>query len=126
MAGCKQGFARANGGLFGDINGAVVPEGKRPISVENGQIVLWIVNADDIILNPADVKAFNFKEARRVKDMCSGGGKEYAVDVYDLEMNDGRTAIVRVIKTCYANVNGQMRITDFSRKADQLVGLLKK
>lgn len=58
--------------------------------------------------------------------MSSGGGKEYAVDIYDLEMNDGKTAVVRVIKTCYANVNGQTRITDFSRKAEQLVSLLKK
>lgn len=125
MAGCKQGFARANGGLYGDIIGTVVPEGKRPISVENGQIILWIAGADDIVLDPADVKTFEFKESKKVGDMLSGGGNEFNVDIYDLEMNDGKTAVVRVIKTRYANAGGQTRATDFSKKADQLVSLLK-
>ena len=126
MAGCMKGLARANGGLYGDVHGDIVPEKRRPVSVENGKIILWSVNAEDIVLDPAKVESFTLRETKRVKDMCSGGGKEYDVDVYDLKTCDGKEVALRVIKACYATVNGRIQVSNRSKKANELVSLLKK
>ena len=105
MAGCMQGFKRANGGLFGDILGDIVPEKKRSVTVENGQVILWAVNAEDIILKKEDIQSFDFLQAKTVvSDIASGGGKQYFVDSYKVVLKDGKSGVLRLMTAKAAQV----------------------
>ena len=98
MAGCMQGFKRANGGLFGDIVGDIVPEKKRSVSVENNQVILWIVNAEDIILKKEDIKTIDPLQSHvEESHIASGGGKTYIVDTYKVTLKDGKSGELRLM-----------------------------
>ena len=61
MAGCLEGIKRANSkNLAGWVEGPIaqLKSGRRQVLIEDGQIICFIVGADDIVLTKKDVESF--------------------------------------------------------------------
>jgi hypothetical protein len=100
MAGFFKGLLRANAALYGDVEGSIteLKRGKRSITIEKGQVVLWIVGENDIVLTKDDIEALEpISSNQMVKDLASGGGKLYSVNVYNLILKNGRSGIMRLV-----------------------------
>lgn len=101
MAGFFKGLLRANNGsLCGDLEGPMTKlnKGKLPISIEKGKVIGWAVGQDDIELSKANVQSVDVIDNNvPIKDLSSGGGKLYSVNVYKIVMKDGKEGILRLL-----------------------------
>lgn len=58
----------------------------------------WTVGKDDIELTKENVKSIEpLSNSILIKDLGSGGGKDYIVNVYKIEMKNGETGIMRLV-----------------------------
>ena len=99
MAGCMEGFKRANLALHGDLEGPMtkLKSGRLSVSIIDGQVVAWVVGAEDVILSKDNVKAVTLSQSGvSVVDLTSGGGKTNIVNVYTIEMTNGDMGILRL------------------------------
>ena len=100
MAGFFKCMLRANTSLCGDIEGPMTKmnKGRLSISVEKGKVIAWAAGTDDIELSKANVQSVNKLASNvMIKDLASGGGKIYKVDVYKIVMKDGKEGILRLL-----------------------------
>ena len=100
MAGCLQGLKRANSAKYGDLEGpmTMLKSGKLSITIEDGKVIAWIVNADDIILSKENVESVELSVPNvTITDLGSGGGKTYIVNIYRIVMKNGEEGILRLV-----------------------------
>ena len=102
MANFFKGFLRANSkaNICGDLEGSAtgLNKGRLTVSMEKGKCIAWIVGQDDIELSKNTVKSFQkISSDVVVKDIPSGGGQPYKVNIYRIEMKDGRTGTLRLL-----------------------------
>lgn len=95
-----KGLLRANTANYGDLEGSItqLKKGKLSITVEKGKCLAWTVGKDDIELTKENVKSIEpLSNNILIKDLGSGGGKDYIVNVYKIEMKNGETGIMRLV-----------------------------
>ena len=132
MAGCMKGTLRATTGLLGDVEGDIsgIEKGSRKncISVEDGKVIFWVVGMDDKIITAEDITSWKEGPTNvRVRDMASGGGKQYDVDYYEVGFKGGKTGTVRLIKMKYEkDSNGHERCIDVRQKSMQVLKIWGK
>ena len=102
MANIFKGLLRANSkaNICGDLEGpaADVNKGRLTVSMEKGKCIAWAVGHDDIELSKNTVKSYQkISSDITVKDIPSGGGKPYKVNIYRIEMKDGKTGTLRLL-----------------------------
>ncbi len=99
MAGCIQGIKRMNFAHYGDIEGPMtnLKSGSLAITIENEQVIAWIVNAPDVILSKENVASVVLTTSGiTVTNLSSGGGKPFTVNVYKIEMKNGQVGVLRL------------------------------
>ena len=68
------------------------------ISVEEGKVILWGKNKEDIVLNRADIESINpIGSDLEVTELATGGGNNCKVNAYRVELNNGETGILRLL-----------------------------
>lgn len=100
MAGFFKGMLRANAANYGDLEGPMtkLKSGKLTLTIEKGAVIAWIVGQDDIELNKTNVKAVDLISSNiMVRDLGSGGGKPWTVNVYRITMADDSVGTLRLV-----------------------------
>ena len=100
MAGFFKGMLRANAANYGDLEGPMtgLKSGKLTITIEKGKCIAWIVGQPDIELSKANVaKVEMISGGQIIRDLASGGGKTYNVNVYRIEMKNGQVGTLRLL-----------------------------
>ena len=100
MAGFFKNMLRANTSLCGDLEGSMTKlnKGRLSISIEKGKVIAWIVGQDDIELSKENVQSIDIIDNNiDIKDLASGGGKQYKVNVYKIVMKDGKEGVLRLL-----------------------------
>ena len=100
MAGFFKGLLRANSTLYGDLEGPMtnLKSGRLSISIEKGKCIAWIVGQDDIELSTENVKNVEkLSDNIVISNLASGGGKQYEVNVYKIEMKNGQVGTLRLV-----------------------------
>lgn len=96
MANFFKGLLRANMTLYGDVDG--VADTRLSLSVEKGKCIAWAVGTDDVELSRDNVASVSLLSSNQIAtDLASGGGKKYMVNVYNIEMKNGKKGIMRLL-----------------------------
>ena len=89
---------RANSkNLAGWVEGSIthLKKGGRQISVENGKVILWIVGADDIVLEPSQVQSFELASANLERKY---GNDIMSCDAYTIVLTNGESGVMTLFK----------------------------
>lgn len=100
MAGFFKGLLRANSANYGDLEGPMtnLKSGRLAIAIEKGKCIAWIVGQDDVELSKENVKSVEMISSHQIiRDLSSGGGKPYDVNVYKIEMTNGQVGTLRLL-----------------------------
>lgn len=86
--------------MSGDLEGPMTKlnKGRLSVSLEKGKVIAWAVGQDDIELSKENVQSVDVIDNNvPIKDLSSGGGKPYSVNVYKIVMKDGKEGILRLL-----------------------------
>lgn len=72
-----------------------------------------------------NVKFLNYETNYDCKDVASCGGKLYNVDVYHIELYNGKRGTLRVIKKCTTKTSSGVKVTDYGQASYKFLKLLK-
>ena len=99
MANFFKGLARANSkDLCGDLEGSITGiRGKINVSVEGGRVIAWVVGKPDIDLTKKAVVFEKITDKVIVRDFASRGGKPVLVNIYHIELSDGKQGVLRLM-----------------------------
>ncbi len=94
--------------LAGWVEGSIthLKKGARQFSVENGQVVLWIVGEDDIVLAPEQVKSFELAATDIRKQY---GNNIMVCDSYTITLDNGENGVMTIFKGKVADVKLALR-----------------
>ncbi len=100
MANFFKGLLRANTANYGDLEGPMtnLKKGRLTLTIEKGKLIAWIVGQDDVELSKDNVKGVELISSHQIiRDLASGGGKTYDVNVYRIEMKNGQVGTLRLL-----------------------------
>lgn len=103
MANFFKGILRSfTGSPYGDLGGPVTglqnEKGKLVVSIEKGKCIAWTAGMDDVELSKETVKRVEFINSNvQVDDFI--GNKINTVDIYSIEMTNGKVGTLRLVKS---------------------------
>lgn len=100
---------RANSkNLAGWVEGSIthLKKGERQFSVEDGKVVLWIVGADDIVLDPSQVQSFELVSENLQRQY---GNNKMNCDAYTITLTNGESGVMTIFKGKIGNVKLALR-----------------
>ena len=100
---------RANSkNLAGWVEGSIthLKKGERQFSVEDGKVVLWIVGADDIVLDPSQVQSFELVSENLPRKY---GNDNMICDAYTITLTNGESGVMTIFKGKIGNVKLALR-----------------